>query len=288
MDQGWTATALHLHSAADLIRAPLNHMRRTSLILPVLGSLLIGIVLSSCAPKAEDIAEEVVEKTLSAGDTPRISIRNLDGAIRVYGSRDAEVKVRALKRAYGSEQVRKIVVNASAGANTVDIDTIYPPRPKLSLSDRSGTVDYTIIVPQGSTISRLELTNGEVLIDNLRGGAVSAKLVNGRLFDRDGFGAHDLFVANGALEMGWEWWEAGKFSIQARVVSGTIRAVLPPRASFHLKARAGGKISNAFGDVPNVEKDRSQTLDVAVGGRSEAQLELQTTQGNIGILEHTP
>ncbi len=252
-------------------------------------SLLLGLALGSCAPKSEDLVEQVVEKTLSAGENPRISIRNTDGAIRIYGSLGTEVKIKATKRAYGRERVDKIVVGATAGSNSVDIDTTYPPKPKLSLSDRSGTVDYTIIVPQASTIARLELTNGEVLIQGLRGGAVSARLVNGRLFDHDSFGAHDLFVANGGLEVGWEWWEQKKFSVQARVVNGNMRALIPTSASFHLKARAGsGKIANAFGDVPDQEKDGSQKLDVLVGSQSEARIDLQTTQGNIGIAEYSP
>ncbi len=252
-------------------------------------STVLTLVMAGCNSKSDEVVEETVEKTLSAGPNPRVTIRNTDGSIFVYGSRENEVKIRARKRAFGHDRLDKIVVNATGQADSVDIDTIYPPKPKLSLSDRSGTVDYTIVVPQGATISKLELTNGEVLIDGLRDGTVSAKLVNGRLFDHNGFGAHDLFVANGALEIGFEWWEKKPFSVKAKVVSGTARALIPVNASFRLKAASlGGKISNAFGDVPNQEKDGSWRLDVNVGSHSDALIDLQTTQGNIGIAEWSP
>ena len=252
-----------------------------------LSCLVLILAFAGCSPKEEEIVEQSFAKTVKAGTAPRITIRNTDGAIHIYGSRADEVKVEAIKKAYGRDRVEKIAIAVTAGGNSIDIDTTFPPRPKLSLSDRSGTVDYTIIVPEGSTIPRLELTNGEILIKGLRDGAVTAKLVNGRLFDHDSFGAHNLFVANGGVELGWEWWEAGKFAVKAKVVSGTVRALIPRTASFHLQAKAAsGKISNAFGDVPDQGKDGSQQLDVAVGARSEALIDLQTTQGNIGITEY--
>lgn len=245
--------------------------------------------LAGCGDPEERVVEQTFEKTFTVNPTVRLTIRNADGAIRVFGSKTTEVKIQALKRAYGADRLDKIVVNATGQADSIDIDTIYPPRPKLSWSDRSGIVDYTIVVPETCTISRLELTNGEVQIEGMRGAAVTARLVNGRLFDRNGFGKHDLFVANGGLDVAFDWWERGKFSVSAKIVNGNMRAFIPGDSSFHLMASAAsGNISNDFGEQQESPRGKVRKIDMYVGENAQPTIDLQATEGNIELIEADP
>ena len=245
--------------------------------------------LSGCGDPEDRIVEQTVEKSFTVNPTARLTIRNVDGAIRIYGSKTAEVKIQAVKRAYRADRLDKVIVNATGGADSVDIDTIYPPRPKLSWSDRSGIVDYTIVVPETCTISRLELTNGEITIDGMRDAAVTARLVNGRLYDHNGFGKHELFVANGALDVTFEWWERRKFSVNAKIVSGNLRAFIPTNSSFHLMAEAtSGNITNDFGDQEQSPKGKVRKIDMFVGENAQPTIDLQATEGNISVIEANP
>jgi DUF4097 and DUF4098 domain-containing protein YvlB len=150
-------------------------------------------------------------------------------------------------------------------------------------------VDYTIVVPETCTIARLELTNGEVLLEGMRGAGVSAKLVNGRLFDHNGFGKHDLFVANGGLDVTFDWWETWAFATNAKIVNGNARAFIPSDSSFHLKARASsGRIANDFADPAERRNENTQEIDMNVGGAAQPRIELEATEGNIAVIEANP
>ncbi len=264
-------------------------MMRCCFPLFCVGALAVVCGLAGCRDPEARLVEQTIEKNFTVNPTARLTIRNVDGAIRLYGSKTTEVRIQAIKRAYGADRLDKIIVNATGGADSVDIDTTYPPRPKLSWSDRSGTVDYTIVVPETCTVSRLELTNGEVLIEGMRDAAVSAKLVNGRMLDHNGFGKHDLFVANGALDLTFDWWERRKFSANAKIVNGNLRAFIPGESSFHLLASAtSGNIANDFGDQEKNSETKVRKIDMFVGDAALPTIDLQATEGNIGVTEANP
>jgi hypothetical protein len=201
------------------------------------------------------------------------------------------VRIEAIKQAYRQGRLEKIAVNVAAQPDSVSIETSFPPKPKLSLADRSGTVDYFIVVPQACTISRLDLGNGEVFIEGIRVGRVNASLVNGRLSERNCFGPHQVFVANGGIDLAYDWWEGGEFSIDAKIVNGNIRAFVPGNASFHLLAGTeDGEISSDFSEAAEErgKSERSQKLDTAVGGSSSIVLQIHATKGNIRVAEANP
>ncbi len=264
-------------------------MTRSCSYLFCISALAAVFGLGACRDPEGNLVEQTIEKNFTVNPTARLTIRNGDGAVRLYGAKTTEVKIQAIKRAYGADRLDKIMVNATGQADSVDIDTTYPPRPKLSWSDRSGTVDYTIVVPETCTVSRLELTNGEVLIEGMRDAAVSAKLVNGRMLDHNGFGKHDLFVANGALDVTFDWWERRKFSVGAKIVNGNLRAFMPGESSFHLVASAtSGNIANDFGDREKSSDTKVRKIDMYVGEAALPSIELQATEGNIGVIEANP
>jgi hypothetical protein len=259
-------------------------------ILHAIALPILAMCFAGCGEQDDRIVEQIVEQTYKIEPDARVTVRNVDGSIRVYGSAGMhEVKIEAIKKAYGQNRLDKIVINVSAQGNSVSIDTIYPPKPKFGLTDRSGTVDYIIVVPESCTIPRLELTNGELLIEGMRGGKVTASLVNGRLYDHNGFGAHQLFVANGGLDVAYDWWEKGQFSIDARIVNGNARAFIPGDASFHLLASTvDGGISSDFSEQEERNGDTVQKIDQKVGDPSESVVQIRATNGSIRIAESNP
>ncbi len=254
-----------------------------------LAGLLSMLGLASCHEPVDRIVEQTFNQTCKVEPNARLTVRNLDGSIRIYGADTHEVKIEAIKKAYDQARLDKIIINVEAHATSVAIDTIYPPKPKFGLADRSGTVDYIIIVPATCTIPRLELTNGEMLIAGMRGGRVNANLVNGRLFDHNNFGAHELFVANGGLDIVYDWWEQSKFSVDAKIVNGNARAFLPGEAAFHLLAAAvDGNVSSDFSEKENRHRGLVPKIDAIVGGPSEVVIQLHATNGSIRVAEANP
>ncbi len=258
-------------------------MGRSLRLVPLLCALVSG-----CGESIEQPLEQTTEKIYAIDPPVNFSIRNRDGSIRIYGWGEPEIKVQAIKKAYSADRLNKIAVDISAQPQSVSIETNFPPMPRWGLFDRSGTVDYTIIVPETSKITRVELINGEVSIDGIRGGNVNATLTNGRLYEHDCFGDLRLTVNNGGLDLGYDWWEQRSFSVDATIARGNARAFIPGDASFHLIAESlNGKVASDFTD----QKQRNgqvTKIDTVIGTNPGSDVKIRATEGNIKIVEVNP
>lgn len=258
----------------------------------VLILILIGVVLPifGCGAK-EPLVEQVMDETYKVDPDSTLSVRNADGAIHIFGGSTNELKVHAVKKAYSANRLEKISINISIGTKSVSIDTHYPPRPKWRMFDRSGTVDYSLVVPQSCKIESVELANGEVSIEGMRGPSLNANLVNGRMVGRNCFGNVRLSVVNGGIDLGFDWWEKRASSIAARVVNGNTRAFIPASASLHLLATsANGKIDNEFSAQQDRNGTRMHKVDMTIGNDNDAGTDLQihTTNGDVKIAQMNP
>jgi hypothetical protein len=247
------------------------------------------VCLAGCRPESERLLEQTFERTISVEPNVRFSLKNAEGSIRLYGAGTREIKIQAIKKAYGQDRLEKISINVTAKPGSVAIDTIYPPKPKLGLADRSGIVDYVIVLPENATVSRLELATGEVLIEGMRGSKVTASLLNGRMFNHNCFGDHQLLVANGALDIVFDWWEGQKFAVDARIVNGNLRALIPSEAAFHLQAAAeDGQVACDFHERQRTVRDLVQKIDKTIGGGGQTDIRLRATKGSIHVVEANP
>jgi hypothetical protein len=246
-------------------------------------ALVVGLIALGQTAFAVDVLEEVVEQKYVLDADATLSISNTDGSIRVYAAETSEVSLQAVKKAYTPERLAGIIVDVKATRNSIAIGTTFPPR-RNALSDRSGTVDYILIVPQTIKITRLDLVNGEVLVEGLRGGSASAHLVNGWLGGHNCFGDLDLSIETGRLDVAFDWWETRKFSVKASSTRGSLRAILPGEASLILNAIAPtGRIADGFDTKKAGTTDIIHSVNAVIGSDSETVIELKADDGNIRI-----
>jgi DUF4097 and DUF4098 domain-containing protein YvlB len=253
---------------------------------PLRFLLPLCALLSGCGESVEQPLEQVSEKSYAVNRDANFSIKNGDGSIRIYGSDKAEVKVQAIKKAYSSERLNKIAINISVRPGSVSIETHFPSKQTWGFFDRSGTVDYVIVVPKTAKISHLELASGEILIDSMGGENVHANLTNGRLFAHNCFGDLHLAVISGGLDVIYDWWEQGRFSVEADIVNGNARAFIPGDASFHLQAEArNGKIASDFGAQKERNDAEVTKIDTVIGTAAMSDIKIRATNGSITIVE---
>jgi hypothetical protein len=227
--------------------------------------------------------EEIIDQKYNVDANATLSVANTDGSIRVYAAEGPAVTIRAFKKAYTEERLRGIVVDVKATRSSIAIATTFPPR-KNTLSDRSGTVDYIIIVPPTVRITDLSLTNGELLVDGLRGGSANAHLVNGWLAGHNCFGDLNLTLENGRLDVAYDWWENHKISVKASSTHGNVRALLPSDASFSLSATAlEGRVANNFEAKKTSPGDVIHSVASVIGPDAETAISLEAGRGNIRI-----
>ena len=253
---------------------------------PLRFLLPLCALLSGCGESVEQPLEQVSEKSYAVDRDANFGIKNGDGSIRIYGSDEPEMKVQAIKKAYSGERLNKIAVTVSVRPGSVSIETHFPPKQTWGLFDRSGTVDYIIVLPKTVKISHLELANGEVLIDSMHGEDVHANLTNGQLVAHNCFGDLHLAVISGGVDVIYDWWDQGRFSVEADIVSGNARAFIPGDASFHLVAETrNGKIASDFG--AQIERNGGEVtkIDTAIGTAAVYDIKIRATDGNIKSVE---
>jgi hypothetical protein len=246
-------------------------------------SAILPFLLFGHTAFAVEVLEEIVEQKYDVEADATLRISNTDGSIRIYADDKQEISILAIKKAYTSERLKGIVVDVKATPTSIAISTAFPPR-KNALSDRSGTVDYILVVPQTIKITRLDLVNGEMLVEGLRGGSASAHLVNGWLGGHNCFGDLDLSIETGRLDVAFDWWENRKFSVKASSTRGSVRAILPSDASLILNASAPtGRIANGFGTNETGANEVIHSVNTVIGPDAEAIIELKADDGNIRI-----
>ncbi len=267
--------------------APANCYAGPRRLVPALWSLVLVVVISVFVQSASSVEtlEEIIEQKRAVDPEATLSIHNTDGSIRIYGGDVSEISIQAIKKAYTSDRLKSIVVDVKATGKSVAIETIFPPKKgALSLSDRSGTVEYIVTVPQTIRITKLDLVNGEILVEGLRGGSATAHLVNGLLTAHNCFGDLDFTVVNGRLEVVYDWWDNTKFSVKLSSSHGNIWALIPSDVSAGITARTGtGRIANAFEMREEIPSEPVHSLDFATESTAETAFEINTISGNIRI-----
>ncbi len=248
----------------------------------------LALSLFALASLAEQLTakpplEETFEKTYPLAPNATVSVRNTDGTIYLYGSLHDELKISARKKAYSKARLDGISIDVSINGNTAMVETVYPPTSRgLSFKDRSGTVDYIIVLPQSCTVSQVELANGEIILSGLRGRAANARLTNGILMALDCFTALHLDAEQGRIDVYYNWWEEGAVSLFANLKNGELRVALPPEPTVRIDAESvSGHITNQFGQEHGQKSEHS--LQTTIGADDGAEFQLRTEGGNIHI-----
>ena len=265
-------------------------MRSAAIKQQIFRLILVALAfsLASCGSARDRTLEETFEQFYTVQPTANVTIKNGDGSVRIYGSNANEMRVQAIKRAYTLQRLKQIAVNVSVQPSSVSIETNFPKKQTWGLFDRSGTVDYTIVVPQTANISRVELANGEILVDAMHGPTVKASLGSGQMFAHNCFSNVEFTTDHGNVTLAYEWWDPGKFSIRANIGNGNAWAFLPGDAAFHLFAKTShGKIANDFAERAEPAEETT-TVNTSVHGGGETEIQIHAKEGNIKIVKANP
>jgi hypothetical protein len=250
---------------------------------------LLALLALSAAMRLVDgaeILEEIIERDYPIDTAAKFSLKNADGTVLIYGADINEMKIQAIKKAYTKDRLSKINVDISVKHDAVTITTAYPPKPKWGLRDRSGTVDYVIILPWFCDLEHVELGNGEMLIEGMRGNEVHAQLGSGRLFGHNCFTDLHLSLGNGGMDVGYDWWETHSIALDATIADGNTRLFIPSDAQFQLHAETpNGHIFSDFTNKENRHPGGQTKLELSVGSAPNAQMKIQASDGSLKIME---
>lgn len=250
----------------------------------VFAAIASGLFSAGCGKSIDRPVEQTVEQTCEIDATGIFGLRNSAGSVRIQGSEDASMsmKLKTIKKAWSAEQLNGIAVRVAVQTKSVSIETSFPPQKTWRFSNRAGSVDYEITIPRTLKIARLEMGNGDVLIEGMRGD-VRADVVNGVLAARNCFGNVQLSVAQGSLDLFYENWEK-RLTADAKIISGNARIFLPRTASFHLLAETpNGNVFNRFGESEGRRAEKGTRVNMSIGSEPRPEITLRATNGDIEI-----
>jgi DUF4097 and DUF4098 domain-containing protein YvlB len=201
---------------------------------------------------AGDEAREEFHKSYPLSANGRVSIENINGAVRIAVWDQNEVKVDAVKRAYWRERLEEAKIEVDTTADSIRIKTQYPERDQTFTNeqgrryDNPATVEYALTIPRRARIESAEVINGSLDIDGAEGD-VKASSINGYVKARALMGEVRLSTVNGGLEASFMRLEETK-PVSLNSVNGGIVLVLPSDANAQVRASTlHGGVSNEFG-----------------------------------------
>jgi hypothetical protein len=147
-------------------------------------------------------------------------------------------------------------------------------------------VEYTINIPQTARIARVELPNGNLVIDGMRGASIAANLGGGQLVTHNCFCDQTIHVNQGQLNVFFDWMEERPISIEAKIEDGNLSALLPTDAAFHMRAVAKqGHVSSDFSPMGTRQRGDDSEISEVIGDAPATKLTFRAGEGNIHVSE---
>jgi len=244
------------------------------------------LFLSACSSKVERMMDEVFEQSYEIEPAASLSIRNPNGLIEIHGTNTSQVQLRATKKAKSAAQLKNIGVNVAAQTDSISITTIFLRQKNIANAMASGTIGYSLTVPATIMLHRVDLDDGKISIEGMRGPELRASIVDGQLAIHNCFGNAHLTVANGALDIFYDRFEGHPFAVDAQITNGNARVFIPRGGPFHVRAETTtGEIVNEFANQVELNGHTGRKIDVSVGKSERSEIKLRVTTGDITIAE---
>jgi len=257
------------------------HIRRSPILWASVAALLFT-VQAYAGDHSGDLTAEF-HQTYPLAVDGRVSLSNINGPAHIVGWDRNEVKVDAIKYAHRQERLDEAKIIVDASSSRVSIRTEYPQRDhdwNRDRDDNPASVEYTITVPRGARLEKIELINGGLDIKGVTG-EIEASCINGQLVASELGGRVELSTINGPLKAQLD--RVGSSPMQLSSINGSVSLTLPSDAQAELEASTvHGGISNDFG----LNVDRHQWVGNDLHGKlgdGRTHIKLSNVNGPIHI-----
>lgn len=257
-------------------------MTRAKWTVPTL--ILPMLCLAALALAAEPYREDF-DQTYDITADGRIALENVNGGVVINVWDRNAVRVQATKEADSREDLEKLRIEVTSSASGVRIVTRMPERDGFFGSRHHDhlSVEYTLSVPRGASLDKIDLVNGSLAVTGMTG-LVKAELVNGDVKASGLTGSVDLDTVNGTVVLELDKVGSGQ-RLTLESVNGQVELRLPASASADIQAETvNGGISNDFGLEVRKHEYVGKDLSGTIGGGG-ADIRLETVNGGIRLLK---
>lgn len=239
------------------------------------------LVLAATVTRSVSAREtETINQAYDTGAHPSLSIDNVNGDLTLEGWDKNRIELTAVKTASNQERLKDLVVECRKDGDRVTIRVKYPHENTFNgHGDEGPRVDFTVHVPRGTDISRVEFVNGDVEITNVEGD-VEVSSVNGKVSGRKLGGDVNLSTVNGDVELAAT---SNISRIRLNSVNGDLKLMLPKKFDAHIEA---GTLHGDITAVDGIDLDATKftgTSMTGVIGKGTMKVDLNTVNGSIQI-----
>ncbi len=251
-------------------------------ILGTVCALLLTVAAHAAVVSDENYREEF-HQTYPLSASGRVSLENINGAVKITGWDRNEVKLDAVKSANEKEKLARIDIRVDARPDSIHIKTHYADCEDHGCNN-PGSVEYTLMVPRGAVLDEIKTVNGALSVDQVNG-EVHGTSVNGEVTGTNLGGRVELSTVNGEVTATFASSRMKTSEpVSLHSVNGRVEAVLPSDSSAELNAHTvNGGIRTDFNlPVSHPRYGPGSRLEgrLADGG---ARFEFRTVNGSISI-----
>lgn len=248
----------------------MNQLRRKSL-LPFL------LVLSAALPAAASPYRDEFHKTYPVSANVQVSLSNINGSVQITAWDRNELQLDAVKTADSEEKLKEAEIRVDASDSSVRIETHYPEHRN---NNNPANVEYQLHVPRAARLDKIDLVNGKLDIDGVKG-EIRGASVNGSITAHGLSSDADLSTVNGSVS-GELLDIANAHHVKLSSVNGHVEISMPKDANAHLSANTvSGHISSDF-SLPIRKGWVGSDLDTTLGSGA-TRIELSNVNGSINI-----
>jgi hypothetical protein len=228
--------------------------------------------------------EDTVEKSFDVSQQAVLRLANLNGGVDIEGWDKNEIKITAIITADDQEDRDRIKIQFHQSSNDVSVETEYEKQLPWGRNDSSGRVDYKVMVPFGASLAEIDLVNGLLVIDKVKG-EIKANTVNGAINVQGLADDVELNSVNGSIKATYHQID-NIDDIDLTTVNGSIKLYLPSELSATINAETmHGSIKTAFGLSSNKKVFSGRSLSGSVG-RGDININLESVNGSIKVMKN--
>lgn len=240
-------------------------------------ALLAAPLLLLCVAAAASPYRDEFHKTYPVSPNVQVSLSNINGSVQITAWDKNEVQLDAVKTADSQEKLQEAEIRVDASDSSVRIETHYPEHRN---NNNPASVEYQLHVPRAARLDKIDLVNGKLDIDGVRG-EIQGASVNGNITAHGLSSDADLSTVNGSVS-GELLDMAAAHHVKLSSVNGHVEIAMPKDANAHLSANTvSGSISSDFG-LPIHKGWVGSDLDTTLGSGS-TRIELSNVNGSIKI-----
>ncbi|ABF40040.1 hypothetical protein Acid345_1037 [Candidatus Koribacter versatilis Ellin345] len=242
-----------------------------------LAAASLLVVLASALSAAAAQFRDEFHKTYPASPNINVSLSNINGSVEITAWDRNEVQLDAVKTANTQEKLNEAEIRVDASNDRIHIETHYPEH---RTNNNPANVEYQLHVPRSARLDKIDLVNGKLDIDGVKG-EVHGASVNGAISARGLTGDVELSTVNGSVSSELVDLNSAR-RVKLSSVNGHVELAMPKDANAHLSASTvSGSISSDF-QLPIHKGWVGSDLDTTLGSGT-TRVELSNVNGSIKI-----